>query len=91
MTPEDWFSICLIGAPTSRMFVRAKATPPPRLESCRAELMERPIIFFFFFFFFFYIFLLLFIIILWFSSALGDSAERIAGFTSVTEAGNMAS
>ena len=24
MTPEDWFSICLIGAPTSRMLVSAK-------------------------------------------------------------------
>ena len=43
MTPEDWFSICLIGAPTSRMLVSAKATPPPRLESCSAELMDRPI------------------------------------------------
>lgn len=43
MTPEDWFSICLIGAPTSRMLVSANATPPPRLESCRAELMDRPI------------------------------------------------
>src|SRR5699024_10651379 len=43
MTPEDWFSIFLIGAPDSRMFVRANATPPPRLDSCRAELIDRPI------------------------------------------------
>jgi hypothetical protein len=27
----------------------------------------------------------------WFSSAFGDSADRIAGLTSVTEAGNIAS
>jgi hypothetical protein len=43
MMPEDWFSICLIGAPDSRMFERRSATPPPRLESCRAELMPRAI------------------------------------------------
>ncbi|SLH25407.1 Uncharacterised protein [Mycobacteroides abscessus subsp. abscessus] len=42
MTPEDWFSIFLIGAPCSRMLLSSSATPPPRLDSCRAELMERP-------------------------------------------------
>ncbi len=43
MTPELWFSIFLIGAPCSRTLVSSRATPPPRLESCRAELIERPI------------------------------------------------
>src|SRR3978361_550583 len=33
----------LIGAPCSRMLDSSKATPPPRLDSCSAELMERPI------------------------------------------------
>ena len=33
MMPEDWFSICLIGAPDSRMFESSSATPPPRFES----------------------------------------------------------
>ena len=42
MTPEDWFSMFLIGAPCSRMLVSSKATPPPRLDSCSAELMDRP-------------------------------------------------
>ena len=32
MMPEDWFSICLIGAPDSRMFDSSRATPPPRLR-----------------------------------------------------------
>ncbi len=41
MTPDDWFSMCLIGAPCSRMFVSSSATPPPRLESCSEELMPR--------------------------------------------------
>ncbi|CPU65360.1 Uncharacterised protein [Mycobacteroides abscessus] len=41
MTPDDWFSMCLMGAPCSRMFDRSSATPPPRLESCSAELMPR--------------------------------------------------
>ncbi len=31
MTPDDWFSMCLIGAPCSRMFDRSRATPPPAL------------------------------------------------------------
>ena len=43
MMPEDWFSIFLIGAPASRMLLSAKATPPPRLDSCSAELIDRPI------------------------------------------------
>ena len=43
MTPELWFSMCLIGAPCSRMFDSSRATPPPRLESCSAELMPRAI------------------------------------------------
>ena len=42
MTPDDWFSIFLIGAPCSRMLLSNRATPPPRLDSCSAELMERP-------------------------------------------------
>ena len=42
MTPEDWFSMCLIGAPDSRMLLRSSATPPPRLDSCSDELMARP-------------------------------------------------
>ncbi len=42
MTPELWFSMFLIGAPCSRMLVSSNATPPPRLDSCSAELMERP-------------------------------------------------
>ncbi|MNW60301.1 hypothetical protein D3C74_382730 [compost metagenome] len=33
--------MCLIGAPCSRMLLRSRATPPPRLESCSAELMPR--------------------------------------------------
>src|SRR5690625_7811153 len=41
MTPEDWFSIRLIGAPASRRLVRDSATPPPRLDSWRLELMPR--------------------------------------------------
>ena len=43
MTPELWFSMFLIGAPCSRMLVSSNATPPPRLDSCSAELIERPI------------------------------------------------
>jgi hypothetical protein len=43
MTPEDWFSMFLIGAPCSRMLLSSNATPPPRLDSCRAELIDRPI------------------------------------------------
>ena len=43
MIPLDWFSICLIGAPDSRMFDSSSATPPPRLESCSEELMPREI------------------------------------------------
>ncbi len=43
MMPDDWFSICLMGAPDSRMFERRRATPPPRLESCSDELMPREI------------------------------------------------
>ena len=42
MTPELWFSMFLIGAPCSRMLLSSNATPPPRLDSCSAELMERP-------------------------------------------------
>src|SRR5690242_16040368 len=42
MTPELWFSMFLMGAPCSRMLLSNKATPPPRLDSCSAELMERP-------------------------------------------------
>ncbi len=41
MTPDDWFWMCLIGAPCSRMLLSRRATPPPRLDSCRAELMPR--------------------------------------------------
>ncbi|MCY1302184.1 hypothetical protein D9M70_518300 [compost metagenome] len=44
MMPEDWFSICLIGAPISLMLVSDSATPPPRLESCNAELIARPML-----------------------------------------------
>ena len=40
MTPELWFSMCLIGAPCSRMLESSSATPPPRLDSCSAELMH---------------------------------------------------
>src|SRR5699024_11735221 len=40
-TPEDWFSIFLIGAPCSRRLVRFSATPPPRLDSCSEELIPR--------------------------------------------------
>src|SRR5690625_7862295 len=40
-TPEDWFSIFLIGAPCSRRLVRLSATPPPRLESCSEELIPQ--------------------------------------------------
>ncbi len=43
MTPEDCPSICLIGAPDSRMFESRSATPPPRLESWSEELMPRAI------------------------------------------------
>ncbi len=43
MMPEDWFSICLIGAPDSRMLLSSSATPPPRFDSCSAELMPRAI------------------------------------------------
>ena len=43
MMPLDWFSICLIGAPDSRMFDRSSATPPPRFDSCSDELMPRAI------------------------------------------------
>ena len=43
MMPLDWFSICLIGAPASRMFDSSSATPPPRLDNCSAELMPRAI------------------------------------------------
>ena len=43
MMPDDWFSICLIGAPDSRMFDSSSATPPPRLDSCSDELMPREI------------------------------------------------
>ncbi|SKX78426.1 Uncharacterised protein [Mycobacteroides abscessus subsp. abscessus] len=42
MTPELWFSIFLIGAPCSRMLLSSSATPPPRLDSCSAELIARP-------------------------------------------------
>ncbi len=42
MMPEDWFSMRLIGAPTSRTLLSRKATPPPRLESCSAEFTARP-------------------------------------------------
>jgi hypothetical protein len=41
MMPDDWFSICLIGAPASRILVSDSATPPPRFDSCSAELMPR--------------------------------------------------
>ena len=43
MTPEDWFSMRLIGAPTSRILLSRKATPPPRFDSCSAEFTARPI------------------------------------------------
>src|SRR3546814_5010217 len=43
MMPLDWFSICLIGAPASRMFESRSATPPPRLDNCSEELMPREI------------------------------------------------
>ena len=33
----------LIGAPCSRMLLSSNATPPPRLDSCSAELIDRPI------------------------------------------------
>jgi len=42
-TPDAWFSIFLIGAPASRRFVSMRATPPPRFDSWRAELIDRPI------------------------------------------------
>ena len=42
-TPLDWFWIFLMGAPDSRRFVSCKATPPPRLDNCNAELMPRAI------------------------------------------------
>ncbi|MNE48497.1 hypothetical protein D3C80_1429640 [compost metagenome] len=42
ITPEDWFSMRLIGAPTSRMLVSKNATPPPRFDSCSAEFTARP-------------------------------------------------
>ena len=41
--PLDWFSMCLIGAPASRRLLSSSATPPPRLDSCRAALMPREI------------------------------------------------
>ena len=41
-TPEDWFSIFLIGAPSSLKLLSSSATPPPRFESCSAELMDLP-------------------------------------------------
>ncbi len=40
MTPEDWFSMFLIGAPCSRMLVSSSASPP-RLDSCSAG-VDRP-------------------------------------------------
>ena len=43
-TPDDWFSMPLMGAPSSRRLVSISATPPPRLESCSAELMARPML-----------------------------------------------
>ena len=37
--------IFLIGAPASRKLVRLIPTPPPILDSCKAELIVRPIVF----------------------------------------------
>lgn len=42
-TPLDWFSMCLIGAPSSLRLDSSSATPPPRFDNCKAALMPREI------------------------------------------------
>lgn len=42
-TPAATPSYPLIGAPAARRLVKLRPTPPPFLESCKAELIVRPI------------------------------------------------
>ncbi len=44
-TPLDAFSIFLIGSPAALRFDKLTPTPPPIRDSCRAELMTRPMLF----------------------------------------------